>query len=400
MARAALEQCEMAPHRELRLRHVRKQLAGFARIVTAREQPLDARPLFPETLLAVGDVATGALGCVAVRRAGSRLCVACARAGSVEHAHRIEQRIDPDRLRKQAVEDDPCPVPVKALVRITACAADDGHRVAVHVPKAMGDVDSVEPRHAHVDDGNVRRLARRHEQRGPSVANGPYPMAVEFQRQGECVDDLGVVVDQQDVCHERSLESISRSNSGCWRFGQRCSDTFPAAPPGFCPTRNREEGPLCAGRRSVTFVVRVVVGRKTEALPALADREIPSLRGMVLLVVDDDGRSLDLTARFIEDSFRCSVLTASSVDDALSILEAGAHVDLVFSDVCMPGKDGLALAESIGERFPTLPLILATGRPDVLPAIADRGAVALIKPYTLDRLAAVFVEKLRLPSPI
>jgi len=121
---------------------------------------------------------------------------------------------------------------------------------------------------------------------------------------------------------------------------------------------------------------------------------------MVLLVVDDDGRSLDLTARFIEDSFRCSVLTASSVDDALSILEAGAHVDLVFSDVCMPGKDGLALAESIGERFPTLPLILATGRPDVLPAIADRGAVALIKPYTLDRLAAVFVEKLRLPSPI
>lgn len=121
---------------------------------------------------------------------------------------------------------------------------------------------------------------------------------------------------------------------------------------------------------------------------------------MVLLVVDDDRRSLELTAQFIEDSFRCSVLTASSVDEALSILEAGAHVDLVLSDVCMPDKDGLALADAVGERFPTLPLILATGLPDIVPAAADRGAVALIKPYTLDRLAAIFVEKLRLPLPI
>lgn len=127
------------------------------------------------------------------------------------------------------------------------------------------------------------------------------------------------------------------------------------------------------------------------------DQEIPSLRGIVLLVVDDDLKSLEVTGQFIGDMFRCGVLTASSVDEALSILDAGAHVDLVFSDVCMPGKDGLALADLIRERFPTLPLILTTGLPDIVPAATARGAVALIKPYTLDRLAAILVERLRLP---
>ena len=53
------------------------------------------------------------------------------------------------------------------------------------------------------------------------------------------------------------------------------------------------------------------------------------LRGFVILVVDDDRDSLAMS-RSVVESLGCSVLTASSTDEALAILDSGAHVDLVF----------------------------------------------------------------------
>ena len=63
-------------------------------------------------------------------------------------------------------------------------------------------------------------------------------------------------------------------------------------------------------------------------------QEVRTMRGFVVLVVDDDTDNLELAARIVE-SFGCSVLKASSCADALAVLDSGAHVDLVFSDVVM-----------------------------------------------------------------
>jgi len=65
-----------------------------------------------------------------------------------------------------------------------------------------------------------------------------------------------------------------------------------------------------------------------------------TLKGFVVLVVDDDADSLHLATTVVE-SFGCGVLSASGCDDALSILDSGAHVDLVFSDVIMPKTSGV-----------------------------------------------------------
>ncbi len=117
------------------------------------------------------------------------------------------------------------------------------------------------------------------------------------------------------------------------------------------------------------------------------------LQGFVVLVVDDDADSLE-TAATVVALFGCSVLRASSYDDALAILDSGAHVDLVFSDVVMPRASGVTLARRIRERLPALPVVLATGYPDAVDAVTESGAIPLIKPYSVPRLAAVFADLL------
>ena len=137
-------------------------------------------------------------------------------------------------------------------------------------------------------------------------------------------------------------------------------------------------------------------------LPALAHRTLGALvpavlplRGFVVLVVDDTADNLAMSTLIVE-SFGASVLRAGSCDEALAILDSGAHVDLVFSDVVMPKTSGIALARMLRERNPHLPVVLATGHPDAVDAVTESGAIALIKPYSVPRLEAVLTEQLNL----
>lgn len=117
------------------------------------------------------------------------------------------------------------------------------------------------------------------------------------------------------------------------------------------------------------------------------------LRGYVVLVVDDDADSRATAVRVIE-ALGCSTLTAGSCDDAMAVLDAGAHVDLVFSDVVMPKSSGVTLARLVRERDPTLPVVLATGYADAVDMATECGAIPLIKPYSIARLAAVLADQL------
>jgi CheY-like chemotaxis protein len=108
-------------------------------------------------------------------------------------------------------------------------------------------------------------------------------------------------------------------------------------------------------------------------------------------VVDDDHDNLELSAQVVR-SLGCEVLTASSGGEALAVLDSGAHVDLVFSDVVMPRESGLTLARAARERC--LPVVLGTGYPDAADEGTDRGVISLIKPYSIQRLEAVFAELL------
>jgi DNA-binding NtrC family response regulator len=83
-----------------------------------------------------------------------------------------------------------------------------------------------------------------------------------------------------------------------------------------------------------------------------------------------------------------NVLEAASAGEARDIILAGVHVDLVFSDINMPGEfDGLRLALWLHENEFAAPVVLTSGMPSVL-ADARARCVAvsafISKPYVYD----------------
>jgi CheY-like chemotaxis protein len=82
-------------------------------------------------------------------------------------------------------------------------------------------------------------------------------------------------------------------------------------------------------------------------------------------------------------------LEASSGLEALAVLERETSVELVITDHAMPGMTGMELAQRLKERWPGLPVILASGYAD-LPQNGDglRNLPRLSKPFLQGQLAA------------
>gem|GEM_PF-42471 len=117
-----------------------------------------------------------------------------------------------------------------------------------------------------------------------------------------------------------------------------------------------------------------------------------SAGGCVLLVEDDDEVAA-LTAEMLRQ-LGYEVLRVASAAAALGALANGRAVDIVFSDVMMPGTmNGISLAQEIHKRRPGLPVLLATGyaEPEALAARVPHTQV-LLKPYTIEELGAVLTR--------
>ena len=112
----------------------------------------------------------------------------------------------------------------------------------------------------------------------------------------------------------------------------------------------------------------------------------PSFRPgpMKVLAVDDDPLILMNAVAMLEE-LGLTVVQASSGGEALSLLERETF-DLVITDHVMPKMTGAELMQKIRHKFPTMPLILATGYAE-LPATDGLKFLRLPKPYTLDDLA-------------
>ena len=90
------------------------------------------------------------------------------------------------------------------------------------------------------------------------------------------------------------------------------------------------------------------------------DAELCPTPGHVLIVEDDVLIRVLLADELRDAGLR--VIEAANADEALSIFEAGAQVDLLFTDVQMPGSmDGVELARRIKTIHPALPIILTSG---------------------------------------
>jgi signal transduction histidine kinase len=94
---------------------------------------------------------------------------------------------------------------------------------------------------------------------------------------------------------------------------------------------------------------------KVDARPVMAD-----CAPLTVLLVDDDALVSMGTAAMLEDLGHV-VIQANSAILGLSLLDDKSTVDIVITDHAMPGMTGLEFARRVRERYPGLPIILATG---------------------------------------
>jgi PAS domain S-box-containing protein len=135
-------------------------------------------------------------------------------------------------------------------------------------------------------------------------------------------------------------------------------------------------------------------GRRTDAESVLATAQpVDAGRGEIVLVVEDDDRVRRLTATRLKDlGYR--VLEASHGAAALTILSETPAVEIVFSDLVMPGgMSGFDLARQVRERYPHARVILTSGYSAELMNQADVAELdlkVLRKPYRQSELARAF----------
>jgi signal transduction histidine kinase/CheY-like chemotaxis protein len=109
-------------------------------------------------------------------------------------------------------------------------------------------------------------------------------------------------------------------------------------------------------------------------------------RGNIMLV-EDDKTVAALTTQMLE-SIGMSVTHVKSATAALDALPRALGIDIVFSDVMMPGgMSGVELAREIKRRRPELPVVLTTGYIEVARTAMTEGLEVLVKPYPLETLA-------------
>ncbi len=157
----------------------------------------------------------------------------------------------------------------------------------------------------------------------------------------------------------------------------------------------RIESKLGAGTSVILMLPRSTKAVSEATRPALdtGPVRLPGrFSGCVLLVEDDDEVASLVTEMLRQIGF--DVTRAASAAGGLGALANGRKIDIVFSDIMMPGEmNGVDLAREILNRRPDLPVLLTSGFAEASRrAVEDVGVHVLPKPYRLEDLECAIRE--------
>jgi PAS domain S-box-containing protein len=140
-------------------------------------------------------------------------------------------------------------------------------------------------------------------------------------------------------------------------------------------------------------------------LPALTDKQTTAAGGVAgtrknerVLLVEDDPDARDVVVRILKTA-NYQVTAVASAEEALACCtkESGEAFDLLFSDMVLPGKSGLELADALQEKNPGLPVLLYSGYRDQRErweSLDRKGYRFLQKPFTVSTLLNAVHETL------
>jgi signal transduction histidine kinase len=132
--------------------------------------------------------------------------------------------------------------------------------------------------------------------------------------------------------------------------------------------------------------------------PAL--KTVEDLRGTETILLVEDAEALRDLARHVLSSHGYKVISADSALHALQIVRSSGHIDLLLTDVVMPGMDGPELAKRLALQQPGLKIVYMSGYTGFSHiGLLDPAAVLLAKPLRQDELLRIIRNVLKSPVP-
>ncbi len=122
---------------------------------------------------------------------------------------------------------------------------------------------------------------------------------------------------------------------------------------------------------------------------------------LTILFVDDEQIVLDSAYKLLrKEPFRLE--TATSATDALERLEQGG-IQVVLTDMMMPGMDGLEFTRIVKQKWPTIPVVMVTGYATITTAMEAMSLGAfdyIAKPFTKSELRGMVKRALHLVAEV
>jgi signal transduction histidine kinase/ActR/RegA family two-component response regulator len=220
---------------------------------------------------------------------------------------------------------------------------------------------------------------------GVPASHGQSPMAGEFV--AISISDTGSGVDADKI--DRIFEPFFTTKGVGHGTGLGLSQVFGFAKQsgGDIRVSNNEAG----GATFTLYLpkaehdISVVTG---EAQPHEADR---SARGSVLVV--EDNADVGAFASDLLEELGYQSMWVPDAQAALDYLSSGrSNIDVVFSDVVMPGMSGVDLAKEVRLRLPRMPIVLTSGYSHIIAEEGTHGFTLLRKPYSVDGVTKALQE--------
>ena len=112
-------------------------------------------------------------------------------------------------------------------------------------------------------------------------------------------------------------------------------------------------------------------------------------KSKIILVVEDEAQVREMTILTLRE-LGYTVYHAESAEAALKQLATRNDINLMFTDIAMPGINGRKLADEVGRLYPTIKVLFTTGftrNAVVHGGVLDEGVNFIAKPFTANQLA-------------
>ena len=110
-------------------------------------------------------------------------------------------------------------------------------------------------------------------------------------------------------------------------------------------------------------------------------------QGTCVLVVEDNAEIGSFATQSLVELGYLPVLASDAAAALAELAKDASRFDVVFTDVMMPGMDGVDLARRIRRDYPDLPVLLTSGYSHVLAQNGTHGFDLLRKPYSVEELS-------------